>query len=119
VHPGVIELLRDSRAHRPAASPEFANLAAEAAAGAPEMAGMLTDGAGTITARAHLWALWPGPESLLTASHRPAMAISSASAMPRACGPAPAEKLRPMASRRRPRIRPYPLIEHLRIRPHK
>jgi benzoate-CoA ligase family protein len=47
---GVAELLRDSRARLLAVSPEFAALAAEAAADAPELAGLLTGGEGPVSA---------------------------------------------------------------------
>ena len=47
---GVTELLRDSRARLLAVSPEFAGMAAEAAADAPELAGMLVGGDAAVSA---------------------------------------------------------------------
>lgn len=51
---------------------------------------------------------WPGPDSSLMTSRRPAMVISSASAGPRTSAPAPAEKPRSVATSRTPRIRQSP-----------
>jgi benzoate-CoA ligase family protein len=47
---GVAELLADSRARLLAVSPEFAGLAAQAAAGAPELTGIVAGGDGALTA---------------------------------------------------------------------
>ena len=46
---------------------------------------------------------WPSPDSSCTTPRRPAMVISSASAGPRTCGPAPAAKGRSVATSRMPR----------------